>query len=319
MKLSTALFCLLALTATPAGSFPPPGDQPPRMHRHDPIVIPGEPIVERLRIRLQQPRRVLIDRSGNRDIADSGSGKVLRLSRRGQVTTLAEKLNEPSGLARDREGNLYVSNHAHGEKDAGSLVRISADGKQTTVVAKLTAPKGLAIDAVGNVFVALFAENRIIKVDRQGRVTEFAAGIDTPAALVFDGGGNLLVTSAVAGIVSRISPAGKVSVAARGLSIPSDIVIGPAGLPLIAEYGGTHLTQITADGKTRPYITVPQGTIGIAVNPEGNLVFVNWDLAMAVKVTTRLSIPCPHCRKKIPVRIRPRVKPAKKKKKQPVI
>ena len=41
----------------------------------------------------------------------------------------------------------------------------------------------------------------------------------------------------------------------------------------------------------------------------GNLVFVNWDYQTLMKVTTNLSIPCPHCEKAIPLRLRPRQKP----------
>ena len=270
-----------------------------------------------MRITLKQPRRIVVDKAGNQYIADSGANKIFRISHAGEVTTFADKLNEPSGLLRDAVGNLYISNHAHGVKDAGSLVRISKDGKRTVVVSALTGPKGLAMNAQGTLFLALFNENRIVAIDPDGRVMDFARGVESPAALAFDRKGNLLAVNSTSGTVSRISPKGKASIVASGLSAPSDIAIGPDGLPVVTNYAGTQLTRIMANGKTEPYLNVPRGTIGIAFNSQGNLVFVNWNLRMAVKITTRLSIPCPHCKKSIPVRIRPRIKPPKKTK--PVI
>jgi sugar lactone lactonase YvrE len=289
-----------------------PGDLPKvKPHLHKPILIVGDPIIQRLRLPLENPRRVVIDEMGMIYLVDSGAGKIYRIDRTEKVTTVAEKLNEPSGLVRDKQGNLFVSQHANGEKAAGSVIRISPTGKQTVLAKGLTGPKGLAFDVKGMLYVGVFDENRIVRIDPKGVMTEFAKNVGSPAALVFDKKGNLLAVNSIEQTVSKITPQGKVSILARGFSVPSDIALNANGVPIVANYTGTHLSRIEKDGSVKPHFAVPAGTIGIAFNKEGNLVLVNWDLKMAVKITTRLSIPCPHCNKKIPVRIQPKTQPKK--------
>ncbi|MCH8828246.1 MAG: NHL repeat-containing protein [Planctomycetes bacterium] len=286
------------------------GKAKPGTHLHKPVQIVGDPIVERIRLPLQRPRRVLIDSKGNRIIADSGAGKVFLITPGGSVRTLADRLNEPSGLAFDQAGNLFVSNHALGEKDAGSIIRITPEGKTSVFVQKLTGPKGLAFDAQGRLYVALFDMNRIIRVDKTGKISQFSQAVSTPAGLAFDRKGFLWAVNSLDGTAVRLSADGKAKIVARGFKIPSDIVIGPEGDLIVTNLAGKTLSRLSANGKSRPYLAVPEGTIGLAFAADGNLVIVNWNLQMAVKITTRLTLPCPHCGKKIPLIIRPkRIKP----------
>ncbi|GAB4163382.1 MAG: hypothetical protein Tsb009_39950 [Planctomycetaceae bacterium] len=281
-------------------------------HRHSPIRIPGNPIIQRLNIPLEQPRRIVIGKKGTLYIADSSAGKILRLDKQGKVTTIADKLAEPSGLILDQKDNLYVSLHANGEEQAGSVVRVSPDGKQQVIAKGITGPKGLAFDKQGRLYVALFDENRIIRIDAKGTVTEFAKNVGSPAGIVFLADGDMLAVNSVEQTVSRITPKGQVRIFARGLNIPSDIALDADGVPVVANYGGRELSRLDKNGTVKTYLTVPPGTIGVAFNAQGNAIIVNWDLKMAVKITTRFSIPCPHCQKKIPVQIQPKRVPRKK-------
>ena len=52
------------------------------------------------------------------------------------------------------------------------------------------------------------------------------------------------------------------------------------------------------------FAIVPEGTIAIDFDADGNLLFVNWDGQYLMKVITQLTVPCPHCGKAIPVRLR---------------
>jgi hypothetical protein len=81
---------------------------------------------------------------------------------------------------------------------------------------------------------------------------------------------------------------------------------------IATNFGGTELTYIDPMGGTKTFALVPKGTIGIQFDLAGNLIFVNWDYQTLMKVTTNLSIPCPHCEKAIPLRLRPRQKPKPK-------
>lgn len=275
-------------------------------HSHDPIEIEGTPVISRIEATLEHPRRLLLDDKQNLWVVDSGLNQLLRISKEGKAETIAEDLQEPSGLLRDAAGNVYISNHADGEEKAGSVVRISPDGKQEIVADKLTGPKGLAMDQKDRLYVALFDENKIVRIDRKGQLSTFVEEIDTPAGLVFDNQGDLFVACSLSGTVRKVTPEGKVTQVADGLQIPSDITAGPDGGIVVAGYRDGQLTHIDPQGNVAGYLNVPAGTIGLTFDKSGNLVLAHWDGSLLLKITHRFTIPCPHCHRKIPVRLKPK-------------
>ena len=128
---------------------------------------------------------------------------------------------------------------------------------------------------------------------------------------MFDKQGNLYVACSLSGTVRRVSPDGKVTKVAEDLKIPSDITTGPDGGIIVTNYQGSELTRINPKGKTEFFLNVPPGTIGITFDKAGNLLTANWDASLLLKITSRFSLPCPHCNKRIPVRLKQ--KQAKKK------
>jgi len=277
---------------------------PPPEHRHKPVEIPGNPLYTLMDVELKRPRRLLFDAAGDLIIVDSEAGSVLRMDKEGEVTTVAENLAEPSGAALDKDGNLFVSNHADGNEGEGTVVRITPDGEQEIIADNLTGPKGLVLDAKGILYIACFDEGKIVRLGEKGR-EDFVQEIPSPAGVVFDAKGNLYAVNSIPGTLSKITPQGEVTELARDLTIPSDICLGPDGELIVCNYGGEQLTAVDAAGNASRYLRVPQGTIGVAFDPDGNALLVNWDLAVLLKVTTRLAIECPHCKEKIPLRIKP--------------
>lgn len=279
----------------------------PPAHRHERVEIDGRPVISRVKIALERPRRLLFDPAGNLLIADSGSGKILRLSPEGKVEVVADELVEPSGLALDGRGNLYVSDHAEGGEDRGAIVRITPDGKRTVFAGGLTAPKGLAVDAEDRVYAAGFKTNVVWRIAGPGADVEtFAKDVPGPAGLAFDSEGNLFVVSSTEGSLLRIDSDGGVEIVAKRLATPSDVKAAPDGGIVVCNYGGTELTRFDAEGRMEIYTEVPEGTIAVAFDSDYNLHAANWDLQVLIKMTDHLTIPCPHCRRPIPVRIRPK-------------
>ncbi len=278
-------------------------------HQHRAIEIVGEPILKRIAVTLERPRRVAVDQHGNQYVVDSAAGTLTRIDSKGKAVILAKSLNEPSGLCLDKKGNCYLSNHAEGEEKKGTIVRVASTGKQTILAKDLTGPKGLALAANGTLYIALFEDNRIVTLNQRGTVKEFCRDVSTPAALCFDAKGNVLTVNSLTGTVTRISPQGKAEILCRDLKIPSDIAVSPEGDIVVTNYAGNRLTRVHQNGKIDDYLKVPEGTIGLCFGRGGNLLVVNWDLQLMIHVRNRLSIPCPHCHKKIPVRIKPRKQP----------
>jgi sugar lactone lactonase YvrE len=115
----------------------------------------------------------------------AGTGKA-GFSGDGRPATKA-RLNIPYGLARDAQGNLYVSDRKnnrvrridrHGviTTIAGTGVPgFTGDGRRATA-ARLNSPVGLAIDAAGNLYIADSGNNRVRRVDTHGVITTIAGG-----------------------------------------------------------------------------------------------------------------------------------------------
>ncbi|MCH8879742.1 MAG: hypothetical protein IID34_07655 [Planctomycetes bacterium] len=304
----TLLLLLVCLQSTarsqaPAESFFFRLFAPTRDHRHDPIVIPSRPMVKRYSVPLFRPRRVLIDPAGNVFIADWSAGVVLKITPDGRTHSVVDDLNEPAGLAMDRSGNLYVSQHAQGLPEAGSIMKIETTGERSTFAEGFTGPSGMTIDQTGNLFVANFHDNTVSRITLDGEVSTFAEDIPNPAALVFDHRGVLYAVSSTEGTVHRIDSNGNHSVFARGLYIPSDISITPHGHLVVTNFGETRLSLVTRTGKVKAFANVPQGTISVSFDRDGNFILVGWDDHSLMKVTTHFSIPCPHCSRRIPVRL----------------
>lgn len=146
---------------------------------------------------LSWPKDIAFDATGNLYIADTANHVIRKVSPTGDITTFAgvggdasvnggysgdggpaasARMNQPSGLAVDSNGNLYVS-----DTNNFRVRRISASGVITTVAgngtkgysgngraateAQLAHPAGLAFDEAGNLYIGDGASVRMVGAD----------------------------------------------------------------------------------------------------------------------------------------------------------
>ena len=131
---------------------------------------------------IELPKGLAADAAGDLYFCDSGNNRVRKVDVNGTITTVAgngtlgfsgdgglaknAQLNQPSGLALDGAGNLYVAdtgNSAIRRVDlSGTITTVagipgssgySGDGA-AAVAAKLSAPEGLGLTPVGNLVIA---------------------------------------------------------------------------------------------------------------------------------------------------------------------
>lgn len=146
-------------------------------------------------------------------------------------------LANPTSLAFDRAGNIYVANGVYPWSGSpfghtNTIAKFSPDltylGDFAT---NLNQPWGLAFDRAGNLFVSNSGDNRIYKFTPAGARTIFAttgAGLNNPRGLAFDSAGYLYVANAGSGSILKIPPGGFISsVFASGLNAPTSIAIQP--------------------------------------------------------------------------------------------
>jgi sugar lactone lactonase YvrE len=123
-------------------------------------------------IRKVTPAGAITIIAGNGDYDFGGDG--------GQAT--AAQLSNPSGIAMDPAGNLYIAdtynNRIRKVTSLGVITTIagngnggfSGDGGQATA-AQLREPRGVAVDSAGNLYIADFLNNRVRKVTPAGVIT----------------------------------------------------------------------------------------------------------------------------------------------------
>ena len=140
-------------------------------------------------------------------------------------------LDNPSGVAADAAGNVYIAEGFRVRKvnpagiittyAGGAVEGFSGDGGPATA-AKLQRPTAVAVDRHGVVYVA--TGNRVRKITPDGNITTFAgtglgsplgdggaathAALSTPDGLAVDGAGNVYICDPGHGLVRAVDAAG---------------------------------------------------------------------------------------------------------------
>ena len=158
---------------------------------------------------LNKPNDVVVDAVGNLFVTEFDNHTVRRITPEGTVSTWAgngtagyvdgpsarAQLNQPGGIALDRDGNLYVT-----EWGGQRIRKISASGEVSTVAgdgaagyldgpamnARFNNPDGAVVDGEGNLYIADNGNHVIRRVSPEG-VVETVAG--TSVAGLADGEG----------------------------------------------------------------------------------------------------------------------------------
>ena len=204
------------------------------------------------------PTGVAVDGSGNVYIADAGNNIIRMVNTSDVVSTYAGSTNEaatngpllsasfnnPTGLAIDGSGNIFVADMLDGmireiSPSTGTVTTLAGSGDTTASVngtgtaASFYFPNSLAVDASDNIYVTEYATNLIRKVDPTGVVTTFAgngaagqadstgtsASFNGPSGIAVDKSGNLYVADTYNNVIRKITPAGVVStIAGSGIA-----------------------------------------------------------------------------------------------------
>ncbi len=222
---------------------------------------------------LFRPQGLAVDAAGNLYIADSGNGRVRKLSAGGTITTVAGNgspglsgdggpatsaaIGTPTAVAVDRNGVLYIST------DSG-IRQVATSGVISTLLNRTSSFRGLALDASGNVYVADSSSQRVLKLTLFG-TTSFAgngtagfsgdggpainASLNTPSGITFDSGGNLYITDTGNQRIRKVSSDGSMSTVA-----------------------GTGTAGFSGDGGS-PLSAVLNAPWGVALDAAGSLYF----------------------------------------------
>ncbi len=268
-------------------------------HPHIPVTIPSAPVISRLKVAFSAPHRVVVADTGDIYVADIRAGVVFRTTPTNVTSVVADGLQQPVGLRLTNSDEIIVLTAGNDRTAQGRIYKVNSSGERSLIAGGLTAPRDVLIDDAGNLTVALHQANRIVRIDPDGERTTLGR-IDRPTALTRGPDGELFVASA-AGVVSQLLPDGRVQTLAAGFNTPAGLSIAPDGRLLVVDSGSREIAAIEPERRRSLFARVPVGTVAVAFSREGNMVLANSHLQSVTRVTTRLSVPCPHCSGRIPV------------------
>jgi sugar lactone lactonase YvrE len=227
---------------------------------------------------LHQVDNPAFDAEGNLYVTYSGTRgqevpvSIFRVRPNGTRETFLSGIVNPTSMAVDPEGRLYVSSRFE-----GTVYRVADEGTLAPFATDLGVACGLAFSPDGTLFVG-DRSGTIFKVDRRGHAVAFATLPPSVAAfhLALAPDGALHVTAPTLSAydaVYRIAPDGTVSVRYEGFGRPQGIAVDRAGTLFVVEAlaGSSGLYRLTPNGLPELVLSGPN-LIGVAFDPRGGYV-----------------------------------------------
>jgi sugar lactone lactonase YvrE len=226
---------------------------------------------------LHQVDNPVFDSEGNLYVTYSGTRgqqvpiSIFRVRPNGTRETFSSGIVNPTSMAIDPQGTLFVSSRFE-----GIVYRLDADGTAQTFASDLGVACGLAFAQDGSLFVG-DRSGTIFKLDKSGRAEAFASLPSSVAAFHLAlGADGLYVTGPTLSpydSIYRIDAGGNVSTFSTSFGRPQGLAFDSAGELFAVEAlaGASGLYRVPRSGAPELVLSGP-GLIGIAFDAAGGLV-----------------------------------------------
>lgn len=147
---------------------------------------------------LMNPTGLAFDRAGLLYVSCRNDGTIFRVASDGRAQKWVEGMGIATGLVFDKEENLYVGDRS------GTIFKVSPD-RQIFVFATLEpsmAAYHLAFGPEGDLYVTgptTSSFDRVYRINHAGQVSDFYRGLGRPQGLAFDKAANLYVAASLGG------------------------------------------------------------------------------------------------------------------------
>lgn len=198
---------------------------------------------------------------------------IYKISSDDSVSPFVSDIVNPTGLAFNREGVLYVTSRYD-----GTLYRVTPFGEPETIASDLGVATGIAFDRRGDIYVG-DRSGTIFRVNELGESRPFASLDASVAAfhLAFGPDGDLYVTGPTVSSfesVVRVNAMGDVTKFYTGLGRPQGLAFDADGNLYVAASlkGHRGIVQITPDGNKAEIVVSGASLVGLAFDDGGNMI-----------------------------------------------
>jgi sugar lactone lactonase YvrE len=234
---------------------------------------------------LHQVDNPVFDADGDLYVTFSGSRgqqvpvSIFRVRSNGTRDSFSSAIVNPTSMAIDRDGRLYVSSRFE-----GTVYRVREDGSAEVFARELGVACGLAFDIDGNLYVG-DRSGTIFRVDPSAHATALANLPASVAAFHLAMGPDRALyvcgpTLASHDPVYRVDLDGAVTIRARGFGRPQGLAFDTTGTLHVVEAltGSNGLYRLPESGEPE-LVLAGSGLIGVAFDPSGGLVVCSNDTA----------------------------------------